>query len=70
MTVRQVMIVYENVTLTRDLEAKVERVPPSWPRWAPSSPPPATRSSVFSLDGMVIGLEPGRGGLYGHRAAR
>jgi PAS domain S-box-containing protein len=67
-TVRQVMIVYENVSLTRDLEAKV----------AARTAQLATLGSIvtsstdaiigLSLDGVITAWNPAAEHLYGHRA--
>lgn len=67
-TVRQVMIVYENVSLTRDLEAKVVARTAQLTTLGSIVTSSSDAIIGVSLDGMVTAWNPAAEHLYGHRS--
>ena len=68
MTVRQVMIVYENVSLTRDLEAKVAARTVQLTTLGSIVTSSTDAIIGLSLDGVITAWNPAAEQLYGHRA--
>ena len=67
-TVRQVMIVYENVSLTRDLEAKVAARTAQLTTLGSIVTSSSDAIIGLSLDGVITAWNPAAERLYGHRA--
>ena len=67
-TVRQVMIVYENVSLTRDLEAKVAARTVQLTTLGSIVTSSSDAIIGLSLDGLITAWNPAAERLYGHRA--
>ena len=67
-SIRQVMIVYENVTLTRDLEAKVAARTAELNTLGSIVTSSSDAIVGLSLDGPIIAWNPAAEQLYGHRA--
>ncbi len=67
-TVRQVMIVYENVSLTRDLEAKVAARTAQLTTLGSIVTSSSDAIIGLSLDGVITAWNPAAENLYGHRA--
>ena len=68
-SIRQVMIVYENVTLTRDLEAKVAARTAELNILGSIVTSSSDAIVGYSLDNVVIAWNPAAERLFGHRAA-
>ena len=69
LTVRQVMIVYENVTLTRDLEAKVAARTVELNTLGSIVTSSSDAIVGVSMDSVIIAWNPAAEQLFGHRAA-
>ena len=67
-SIRQVMIVYENVTLTRDLEAKVAARTAELNTLGSIVTSSSDAIAGVSLEGVVVAWNPAAEQLYGHRA--
>ena len=67
-TVRQVMIVYENVSLTRDLEAKVAARTAQLTTLGSIVTSSSDAIIGLSLDGIITAWNPAAEHLYGHKA--